>query len=271
MNKPHRRKGWRETSWRVLQLTWALSWLAGCSAEVASDLAESEANQVIVALGQDGIAASKAPDPNHEGRFMVQIPQADLSLAVVALQRAGLPAERSAGVLDSLGESGLIASRQSEHARLVVGTAGELERSLREIAGVISVRVHLAVDDSDPLTPAAEQKQASASVLIRHRSTTPPLSASDVQRLVAGAVTGLDENRVAVVMHPVAALPARETDILVQMGPLSVSRSSMGTLRWLIAAVAVLNLLLLSVLLLLWTKLRQKRPREIEPALQGPS
>jgi type III secretion protein J len=167
------------------------------------------------------------------------------------------------GVLDSLGDSGLIASRQTEHARLVIGTAGELERSLRDVAGVLSARVHLAVPSSDPLTPGAEKAPPSASVLVRHRGTSPPLSPSEVQRLVAGAVSGLEESRVAVVMHPVVSPPREASDTLVQMGPLSVSRSSMVSLRWLIAAAAGLNAVLLGALLFVWSRLRRMRERDV--------
>jgi type III secretion protein J len=230
-----------------------------CSVSVAEDLSEVEANRVISALGQHSIAADKAPDPAREGRYRVDIGQADLALAIGALEGAGLPSPASPGVLDSLGESGLVASRKTEQARLVAGTAGELQRSLGEITGVLGARVHLSVTEADPLAPPELRQPPSASVLIRHRTATPPLALADVQRLVAGAVSGLAPERVAVVFQPVSTPPIDTHNALVRFGPLSVTRSSVVALRVLLAGVVASNLLLLTALLFLWTRFRNAR------------
>lgn len=238
--------------------------LCGCSVNVASDLAEIEANRVMVTLNEHGIAATKAPDPAKEGRFTVRIPEGDLSAAVAALQNEGLPGARSPGVLGALGEPGLVTSRSSEHARLMIGTAGELERSLTEVTGVLSARVHLAVPERDALAAPDSIQSASASVLIRHQGASPPLGAQDVQRLVAGAVPGLNSERVAVVHLTVPGASAPPSEPLMQFGPVSVSRSSVGALRWLVGGVAALNVTLLAALILFWLKLRE-RASEADP------
>jgi type III secretory pathway lipoprotein EscJ len=90
-------------------------------------------------------------------------------------------------VLDALGKGSLVPSRLAEHVKVVTGTSGDLERSLRAIDGVVSARVHLAVPVRDPLTLGAQAPPATASVLIRHQGPTPPLAAFDVQRLRKGA------------------------------------------------------------------------------------
>lgn len=229
----------------------------GCAVDVARDLPELEANRVILALNRDGIAASKVPDREHEGHFAVRIPEAELAAAVQTLHDEGLPAERSPGVLDSLGESGLVASRATEHARLIVGIAGELERSLSDINGVLTARVHLAVPEADPLLPPEAQRTASASVLLKHQGTSPPLLAQDVQRLVAGGVAGLSPDGVAVVFLSVPSAATSEQVALAQFGPLSVSRSSMPSLRWMVGVVAATNVLLLAALSFLWLRWRR--------------
>jgi type III secretion protein J len=233
-----------------------------CSVDVAHELEELEANRVIVALGDHGVAASKVPDQSHEGRFRVSIPEADLPVAVAALQHEGLPASRAPGVLDSLGESGLVPSRKTEHARWVAGTAGELERSLQGVAGVLSARVHLAVAEPDPLAGSEASPSATASVLIRHQAASPPLSANDVQRLVSGAVPGLEQAAVAVVYLAVASPADGSRPGLAQFGPLSVSHSSLTALRVLVGVVALVNVALLAALLLLWTRARRSEHRE---------
>jgi type III secretory pathway lipoprotein EscJ len=98
---------------------------------------------------------------------------------------------------------------------------------------------------------------ASASVLLRHSGATPPVSADDVRRLVAGAVSGLLPEAVAVVMQPVVSPTPNAAAQLAQLGPLSVARSSATQLRIGFAAVAALNLCLVVGLLLLWARLRK--------------
>lgn len=240
--------------------------LAGCSTTVATDLDEADANVVVVALAQRGITADKGSDEAHEGRFAVTVSREDGAAAVATLARENLPARRSPGVLESLGPTALVPSRLAEHAKLVQGTAGELERSLRAVDGILSARVHLALEQRDPLASfavaagAARPDVRTASVLLRHRGATPPLAKADVQRLVAGAVPGLDADKVSVVLTatPTPAADATEP-ALVRFGPVEVSRGSVPTLRWCVGAVAVANLLLATLLLVLWWRGRRAR------------
>lgn len=226
---------------------------------MASGLTEPEANRVVLALSDAKIGATKKSDAQSEGRFLVEVPTSEVASALQTLQQRGLPSPESTGILASLGETGLVASRTSEHARLVVGTAGELERSLRELDGVLSVRVHLAVPEADPLLPEETPKQASASVLVRHRGATPPIAASEVQRLVAGAVAGLQQDRVAVVLQPVTGAEAEMRPSIVQLGPVSVSQTSLPALKGLLAALGAVNILLVAMLLVLWQRAKGHR------------
>lgn len=240
--------------------------VAGCSAPVAQGLGESDANRVVVALGEANIGATKHTDPHAEGRFLVEVPATDVARALQTLQQRGLPSPESAGILASLGESGLVASKTSEHARLVVGTAGELERSLRELDGVLSARVHLAVPESDPLLAEETPKFATASVLVRHRGATPPIAATEVQRLVAGAVAGLQHDHVAVVMQPVPMSEADAAQAVVQLGPVSVSQSSVPTLKGLLGVVGLVNIVLVAIVLLLWQRAKTGRAAHSDAA-----
>src|SRR5690606_21502543 len=121
------------------------------------------------------------------------------------------------------GQGGLVESRTAEHAKLIAGTAGDLERSLRSIDGVLSARVHLAVPQSTSLNLGESQPEPTASVLIRHRGTAAPLPAGDVQRLLAGAVTGLRPESISIVMLPGATSEAAPEPQLSRLGPLQVA------------------------------------------------
>ena len=127
-------------------------------------------------------------------------------------------------------------SEAAEHAQLVAGMAGDLETSLEQIDGVLHARVHLNVPSPSPLRDAV-LAHGSASVLIEHRGSTPPISADSVARLVAGGVAGLMPTDVAVVLvsRPApAAVPGSE---MRHVGPIAVARNSM---RWLQAGLVAL-------------------------------
>ncbi len=228
----------------------------GCSAPIAADLAEREANEAVVALEASGVAATKEPDPAHEERWRVTVPRREAAPAVAVLQARGLPRPEAPGVLDALGAGSLVPSRSAEHARLVAGTSGELERSLLGIDGMLAARVHLAVPPRDALSLDPHPLEPSASVLLQHRGATPPVGVADVQRLVAGAVPGLGPERVSVVTTPVANTTTPAAGF-ARLGPIAVTRGSLGPLRWVGAGALCAQLLLLFGAVALWFKLRR--------------
>jgi type III secretion protein J len=231
--------------------------LGACTVPIAADLEESDANRVLVALEQNGVVSQKEGDPEREGRWRVTVGRDDASAAVSVLRQENLPPPSSPTVLGALGEGSLVPSRTAEHAKLVAGTAGELERSLRAIDGILSARVHLAVPVRSALAGEFKDPAPTASVLLAFRGANPPLPTPEVQRLISGAVPGLLSDQVSVVMTPVPAPgrpPERE---LARFGPITVTRSSMLPLRLLIGAAALLNVLLIGFLFALWTRARR--------------
>jgi type III secretion protein J len=236
-----------------------------CSVPISSNLSEGDANQTLVALEKQGISASKERDPEgQENTFRVVVAREDASGAALVLTQENLPPGRTPGILDAVGQGSVVPSRLAEHARLIAGTSGDLERSLRAIDGVVSVRVHLAVPPRDSLSLEGAAPPATASVLVRHRGATPPLAVSEVQRLVAGAVPGLAPEQVSVVMTP-APTPTRLGErALAQFGPISVTRGSMTPLRAMVGVAVAANALLLGCLYLLWTRLRRTERELVE-------
>jgi type III secretion protein J len=242
---------------RAFSLALASLSAAACSVPVAAQLDEGDATEAVVALEKGGVASEKERDPEHEGAYRVVVGRDDAAAALRVLSAEGLPPHAAPGVLDALGKGSLVPSRLAEHVKVVTGTSGDLERSLRAIDGVVSARVHLAVPARDPLTLGEQAPPATASVLIRHQGPTPPLAAFDVQRLVAGAVPGLAAENVSIVMT-VAPAPGRSPSReLSRLGPLTVTRSSMTPLRGMIAVAVLLNVVLLGCLALLWNRLRR--------------
>ena len=243
--------------------------LSACNVPIAVGLDESDANQAVVALEKSGVAAEKERDPDAEGHWRISVARDDASSAAGILSAESLPPAASPGLLDAMGQGSIVPSIASEQAKFVAGTAGELERSLRSLNGVVSVRVHLAVPVQDALNPTETPTPASASVLLRHRGAAPPIAIVDIQRLVAGAVPGLSTNQVSVVASPVpqaSRLPERE---LARFGPVTVTRASVFPLRSIVGGAVILNLGLLGALLFFWGRARRAESSLAEQRAEG--
>ncbi len=257
------RRGW-------LSAAIAAATLIGCQAEVASDLDERSATRIVLTLDDEQIAAHHEPDPIREGRFQVSVARGDVGAALSVLAAAGLPEEPSPGVLQALGEPGMVPTQASERARWLVGLAGELEKTLQELDGVQSARVHLALPEKRALGQSAATPP-SASVLLRHRGASPPLSEVDVRQLVAGAVSGLAPADVSVVMHAVTSPPhRRDGERMATLGPFAVAHSSLSPLRLVLIAAAALNVVLVVLLGVLWSRSRME-PQRLTPSKAPPS
>jgi type III secretion protein J len=231
--------------------------LSGCSVPVAGALDDPEANRVVVALERASVDATKEPDPAAEGKWRVQVARDDVPRALSVMRDEELPHAPRPGVLDAVGKGSLVPSEAAEHAQLVAGMAGDLERSLEGIDGVLSARVHLNVPPPSPLRDSAPQR-GSASVLIEHRGSTPPLSADSVQRLVAGGVAGMLPTDVAVVMISRSA-PAAVPGDLGHVGPIAVARTSLRSLQLALVGLVALVALLAGATLVLYARLARMR------------
>jgi type III secretion protein J len=253
----------------VLASAVCLALLAGCGVPVAGGLDDTEAKRVFVALDRASIDATKEVDPTVEGRWRVAVARDDLPRALAVLRQEDLPRRDPPTVVDAVAKGALVPSEAAEHAQLVAGIAGELERSLEGIDGVLTARVHLNVPAPNPFRDGAPQR-GSAGVLIEHRGPTPPLSADAVQRLVSGGVAGLVPADVVVVMVPRAAPPAFEPgDGLAHVGPIAVARASMRQLQAALVALIALVAILAGATLALYARLARVRA-EIGDALLGP-
>jgi type III secretion protein J len=215
--------------------------IAGCNVPVASALDESDANRIVMALDRASVDATKETDPTVEGKFRVTVARDDTPRALTLMRDEALPRPRSQGLLDAMDKGALVPGQATEHAQLVVGLAGELERSLEGVDGVLSARVHLNVPAPDPLRDGPLPK-ATASVLVEHRGSTPPIPSDAVQRLVAGGVAGLAPADVSVVLVSRPAVAVTAESQLVHVGPIAVARASALLLK--VAMVVLVGLLM---------------------------
>ena len=241
----------------------ALVTLAGCAVPIAAGLEEGDANRVVVALDQAGIDAAKESDPGTEGRFRVTVPRDDAARALATMADEQLPRPKSRGLLEAADRGQLVPSQAAEHAQLVAGLSGELERTLGGIEGVLAARVHMNLPPRDGLRDGPTPK-ATASVLVEHRGTTPPLATESIQRLVAGGAPGLAPVDVVVVFVHHATRPAAGRADVGHVGPIAVARSSMTTLKVALAGLVLVVLALAAATLALYAKVARLRREQTD-------
>ena len=232
---------------------------AACSTNILHGIDERAANDATAALERAGIGAEKLPDEGassgSSASYTVRVAHGDGTRAVDLLAALGLPRDKRRGFAETYGQPSLIPTPSEERARYLDATAGEIERTLETVDGVVSARVHLVLEETDPLAVDAKPKSAArAAVLLKARPGAAPIAAADVQKLVAGSVAGLDATAVSVVVTSAADPSEATAAALAPLGPL---RLSPGTRPLLVGAViAVLLVLALLATLLLVTARR---------------
>jgi type III secretion protein J len=243
-----------------ITMVFAAAMVAGaCSTNILHGIDERSANEATAALERAGIGAEKLPDEGAAAgsgaAYTIRVAHGDGTRAVDLLRALGLPHDRRRGFAETYGQPSLIPTPSEERARYVDALAGEIERTLESADGVISARVHLVLEETDPLAADAKPRNpARAAVLLKARPGTAPLNEADVQKLVAGSVAGLQATSVSVVVTAAADPAATAGASLAALGPLRITP---GTRPLLLGAlVAGLALLALLATLLLVTARR---------------
>ena len=151
---------------------------AGCEKEVAlhSQLEERQANLVMAALLDDGIACRKTP--GDEGAWNVMISESDFAAAANLLERRGLPRRSYHGVAEVFRKTGMVSSPSEERIRFMDALAQDLSRTISCIDGVVDARVHVVLPENDPfakntLPSSAARRYSSPSMTICPRAIRP--------------------------------------------------------------------------------------------------
>jgi type III secretion protein J len=234
--------------------------LAGCQAELYSKLGEREANEMIALLHKHGITAERSFA--KDGTSQISVDQGQLAQAIELLKANGLPRRTFTNMGEVFKSSGLISSPTEERARFIYALSEELSRTISDIDGVLSARIHVVLPKNDLLRQ--DTTPSSASVFIRHDARAPLKSLlPHVKMLVANSIEGLSYEKVSVVLVPVerpstdAAAP-RTVGAAAQAG-LPSPRPVNGPSQSLYLALAGLAALLLTAALAFWLGRRHGR------------
>ncbi|MET3581334.1 type III secretion protein J [Mesorhizobium robiniae] len=229
-----------------------LLFLQACSVELYTGLSQQQANEIVATLVRNGISAERTPE--KDGKMKVTVGEGNFAEAMALLNDHGLPKQEFATLGDVFKRDGLVSSPVEERAAMIFGLSQELSRTISDIDGVLTARVHLVLPENDPL----RQKlvPSSASVFIRHQAATSMENLiPQVKMLVANGVAGLAYDNVSVVLIPVAAPPERPATAppLASFFGLQVHPDSLTATMWIVyglgAAVLVLSALLVNQLL----------------------
>ncbi|MFM0315452.1 type III secretion inner membrane ring lipoprotein SctJ [Paraburkholderia nemoris] len=215
-----------------------LAALAGCNKELYGNLSEQDANEMVVALLEQGVDASKTTSDNGK-TWALEVDKDQVLRAMQVLRARGLPHNK----YDDLGmlfkKDGLVSTPTEERVRFIYGLEQELSATLSKIDGVVVARVQIVLPNNDPL--AQQVKPSSASVFIKYRPE------SDVNALLPQIKT--------LVMHSVEGLTYDAVSVTaVPADPLEVSKVPQTSWPLHVVAVAALVFLVGAAGLFLWTK-----------------
>ena len=249
--------------------------MAACSTNILHGIDERAANEATAALERAGIGAEKLPDEGassgSSASYTIRVAHGDGTRAVDLLAALGLPRDKRRGFAETYGQPSLIPTPSEERARYLDATAGEIERTLETVDGVVSARVHLVLEETDPLAVDAKPKSAArAAVLLKARPGAAPIAAADVQKLVAGSVAGLDATAVSVVVTSAADPGEVTAAALAPLGPLRLSPGTRPLLVGAVVAVLLVLALLATLLLVTARRLAALERAASEPGARFP-
>nr|WP_279598970.1 type III secretion inner membrane ring lipoprotein SctJ [Methylobacterium sp. J-076] len=206
--------------------------LGGCKTDLYTKLSEREANEMVALLLDRGIDAARVAV--KDGTSTVQVDQARFAHAVEILKAGGYPHQTFATLGEVFKGGGLIASPTEERARYIYALSQELSKTVSDIDGVLSARIHVVLPKNDLLKQDATP--SSASVFIRYDQAAPVKALlPQIKMLVANSIEGLNYEKIAVVFVPVER-PSPDREAILR--PLQAEAQDQGS-GWLGAALAV--------------------------------
>lgn len=185
---------------RALALLPLLLLLIGCKADLYTKVQEREANEMLAVLLRNGVDAARVAA--KDGTSTILVEQSQIAFSIDLLNGEGLPHHSFKSLGEVFSGTGLIASPTEERARYVYALSEELSRTISDIDGVLSARVHVVLPKNDLLRRDATP--SSASVFIRHDSKADlSILLPQIKMLVANSIEGLSYDKVAVVFASV--------------------------------------------------------------------
>ncbi|MWA20898.1 type III secretion system inner membrane ring lipoprotein SctJ [Burkholderia pseudomallei] len=201
--------------------------LAGCKKELYTGLSEQDVNEMMVALLENGVDASK--DSADGGKsWKLNVDGDQLVHAMEVLRTRGLPRSKFDDLGNLFKKDGLVSTPTEERIRFIYGMSQELSSTLSKIDGVLVARVQIVLPNNDPLAQTA--KPSSAAVFIKYRPSADITALiPQIKTLVMHSVEGLTYDQVSVTAVAADAVDlARSRPAAVIMPPWLVGLLAFG-------------------------------------------
>ena len=185
--------------------------LAACKVQLYSGLTQRDANEMLAVLLRAGIDAETVVGKED---MSVRVEQSQMDRAIELLNARGLPKPKSATLGEVFKQEGLISSPLEQRARFIYAMSEELSRTLGNLDGVISARVHIVIPERRP--NEATSAAPSAAIFIKYQDDY-DLNANvpQIKQLVANSIESLSYDKVSVVLFP----SATRADLAVRPKP----------------------------------------------------
>ncbi|MEI2384487.1 type III secretion inner membrane ring lipoprotein SctJ [Breoghania sp. JC706] len=222
--------------------------LGACKLDLYSGLAERDANEMLAILQANGVSADKQYMAKDGVTLLVE--KDELARAIQILNQNGYPREARDSIGDVFKKSGIMSSPFEERVRFIYALAEEVSKTLSEIDGVLTARVHIVLPEDPGL--GEQIKPSSAAVFIKHRiGVSLDFFVPQIRRLVANAIEGVEYENVSVVMVEAErpqVLNQQPRSMVAELLPGLGVRESDERFFWQLAggALALMTLLVLS-------------------------
>jgi type III secretion protein J len=215
----------------LLLLLLAVLLLCGCRQDLYNGLEENEANRMLSALLENGIAAEKAL--KGKNGVTLSVPGDEVVRALKILRNQSLPRERFKNMGEVFSGQGMIASPTEEQARMAFAIAQELAATFARIDGVLTARAHVVLETRD--AASGTRTPASAAIFLRYTPESPAVSLQGkIKETCVQSVPGLAYERVSVMLAP-----ARE-EIVLPPASTETPPASPGSVLAMLAAMLAL-------------------------------
>ncbi len=173
--------------------------LGACDTALYSGMTESEANEMVMVLGNSGISAGKKS--GGKGTWDILVDENLMTRSLEVLAANGLPRATYSSMGDVFKKDSMVSTPTEEQARLVYAISQELAGTIAQIDGVLAARVHIVLPEMDSF--GNKISPSKASVFIKHRADTDISSQTGaVRRLVENSVRDLKPESVSVFLFP---------------------------------------------------------------------
>jgi type III secretion protein J len=172
--------------------------VSACKVQLYGGLNQKDANEMLAVLLHAGIDAQTIVGKED---VAIQVEQSQIDRAIELLNSRGLPRPKTTSLGDVFKQEGLISSPLEQRARFIYAISEELSRTLSQLDGVISARVHIVMPERRPNEQTSPAP--SAAIFIKYQDDY-DLNAyvPQIKQLVANAVEGLSYEKVSVVLFP---------------------------------------------------------------------